>query len=280
MKGAGELVTRFDPVVPRFIERKKLVDKYLAMSNDQNAIKSLVEEKLNYRLAEGQSPVRVDHVYGLATVRGAEFSLGIMIDFKSMENTAASFNEVKFYGVHIGEGIVLLTVNDDEVENGKVKPEAASRISDTMRHENYHSLAQIIGAHSTGSKINLQNSENRIHGGGQTVGFKDVAGLIYDMKRVAKNEIIPEAEMDMRAYQAYSPGTEDSAKGNMKAAYNFIAHNLRRLVEPHATRLKVALENLPSGWNIPDKWKTAFVDQMANIEDLMYGSLSSFLLQD
>lgn len=270
----GQIQRRLEIIIPHFLERRKLVEEYKKLASDPEAIRKKFEREINSRNLQKPS-IKLSRPKGCLYVPTAPYALGIIVSQEEMKRIASKVGASEFQGLHLGKGLVITMVEDDEIRRKQILPQAKRRIAYVLSHENYHALADVMGAR--GNRQRLAEAQKYLYdtpkGEPKEVTARDVNRTINCILRMAKGEIIPEVDMDITAYQ---PNVK--TKDQFKVAFSSVFTQVWKPIKGNTLKLKSALENPPAWWKLSNQERLSLKTRVDELEKFIIDKIGTFLV--
>lgn len=270
----GEIGGQLGGIAKKLLLRQEQIKSYRKLAKDPLATKQKFEEVINSTKKPGQLPLALKKPLASLFLQESPYALGILIERPEMRKIASFLGCREFQGLHLGEGLVVMTAFPGEREGKQLTLLAQRRIADSFSHENYHALSAVIGA--SGNRTYLDNLENNLEkhfSEGKAVSAAQINEVIEQIIRLAKGELIAEAKIDFGVYQ---PSGE--IKDNFTAAYVFVIGQVLNPIKEDILKLRKGFEEMSSSSNLEDREKVALESRIKNLENFIVDKIGAFLL--
>jgi hypothetical protein len=273
-QNSGMISQRFESMIPHFSAQADLVCEYCQLAQDPKAIKEKFEVQIN-AVRPDLPPISLETPLVGIRKPSDPYAFGMVVSMDEMKKIASKLGGQEFQGVHLGKGLILIVAQEGDVIKGQISPGALRKISDILSHENYHALADIMGARAMDTK--MAEMEQHLYGPFSqeppVITAQDIRKMIDLILRQAKSELIPEAGIDV---SVYLPGAQPQEQ--FKKALFFVFSQVWHPVKGKVEKLTQILDNPPTHWKIGDQEKISLKSQVASLDKLIMDRVGKFIL--
>ncbi|MDP3888854.1 MAG: hypothetical protein Q8Q24_02305 [bacterium] len=270
---AGFIGQRLRSFIPHMLDGRRSIREYLDLWKDRDAFQRRVDGILN-SINPSISPVKLKPFEALLFDRNIPYAIGLVIDTEDMQKIVAKIGVREFSGLHVKVGgwgsLMFLSVP------GKLSAqprEVLDKLVDTLSHENYHALTAMMGA--SGGKARLVESSKKSYevllNNQVVVTLDDIQEHMANVLRVAKGELVPEANININVYPL--KGEKDT---HLRSAFRAIAAQVLGPIEADIQKLQTSLDNPPPGWKLTPEELSKMKSRAGGLKDLILRRTNNF----